>query len=90
MRGQGGRGEERLTFSSVCNLSVGGVLFLFCNRFLVLNRTLVLTTLLSRAIASEPAGYIPCQEEGNISYVLENGVGAYSEDPAQMVGLYSG
>jgi len=29
-------------------------------------------------------GYIPCQEEGNVSFVLENGVGAYDEDPAQM------
>jgi 1,2-diacylglycerol 3-beta-galactosyltransferase len=29
-------------------------------------------------------GYIPCQEEGNVSFVLDNGVGAYNEDPAQM------
>ena len=26
-------------------------------------------------------GRIPCQEEGNVDFVLENGVGAYSEDP---------
>ena len=25
-------------------------------------------------------GYIPCQEEGNIPYVLENQVGAFSQD----------
>ena len=29
-------------------------------------------------------GYIPCQEEGNVSFVLENGVGAYNEDPREM------
>lgn len=27
------------------------------------------------------AGCIPCQEEGNIPFVLENKVGTYSEDP---------
>ena len=26
-------------------------------------------------------GCIPCQEEGNIPFVLENKVGTYSEDP---------
>ena len=28
------------------------------------------------------AGCIPCQEEGNIPYVIENQVGAYSESPS--------
>jgi 1,2-diacylglycerol 3-beta-galactosyltransferase len=32
-------------------------------------------------------GYIPCQEEGNVSYVLDNGVGAYSEDPAEIANI---
>jgi len=30
------------------------------------------------------SGCIPCQEEGNVSFVLENGVGAYSEDPLRI------
>jgi 1,2-diacylglycerol 3-beta-galactosyltransferase len=29
-------------------------------------------------------GFIPCQEAGNVSFVLENGVGAYEEEPAKM------
>jgi len=29
-------------------------------------------------------GCIPCQEEGNIPYVLENGVGVYSENPEEI------
>mmetsp|Transcript_11323 Transcript_11323/g.47353 ORF Transcript_11323/g.47353 Transcript_11323/m.47353 type:complete len:124 (-) Transcript_11323:297-668(-) len=32
-------------------------------------------------------GYIPCQEEGNVSYVLDNGVGAYSEDPSEIANV---
>jgi 1,2-diacylglycerol 3-beta-galactosyltransferase len=28
------------------------------------------------------AGCIPCQEEGNIPYVIDNQVGAYSESPS--------
>lgn len=30
------------------------------------------------------SGYIPGQEEGNVPYVVENGVGAYSEEPAEI------
>ena len=37
--------------------------------------------------SSPPAGYIPCQEEGNVSYVLDNGVGAYSEDPSEIANV---
>ena len=29
-------------------------------------------------------GFIPCREAGNVSFVLENGVGAYEEEPAKM------
>ena len=34
-------------------------------------------------------GCIPCQEEGNIPFVLDNGVGAYSEDPANIADIIS-
>lgn len=34
-------------------------------------------------------GYIPCQEEGNVSFVLENGVGAYSEKPDEIAEIVS-
>jgi 1,2-diacylglycerol 3-beta-galactosyltransferase len=30
------------------------------------------------------SGHIPGQEDGNVSYVVENGVGAYSRDPQQI------
>jgi len=32
-------------------------------------------------------GFIPCQEEGNVSYVLDNGVGSYSENPEEMADI---
>ena len=35
-------------------------------------------------------GFIPCQEAGNVSYVLENGVGAYDEDPEAMARIVAG
>jgi 1,2-diacylglycerol 3-beta-galactosyltransferase len=35
-------------------------------------------------------GFIPGQEEGNVPFVTENGVGAYSEDPAQIAAILSG
>jgi 1,2-diacylglycerol 3-beta-galactosyltransferase len=35
-------------------------------------------------------GFIPCQEAGNVSYVLENGVGAYDEDPEAMAKIVAG
>ena len=31
----------------------------------------------------------PCQEEGNVSFVLENGVGAFSEDPVEISQIIS-
>jgi 1,2-diacylglycerol 3-beta-galactosyltransferase len=34
-------------------------------------------------------GFIPGQEEGNVPFVTENGVGAYSEDPAQIAAILS-
>lgn len=34
-------------------------------------------------------GCIPCQEEGNIPYVLDNDVGAYSEEPEQIAEIVS-
>lgn len=34
-------------------------------------------------------GFIPCQEEGNVSFVLENGVGAFSEDPVEISQIIS-
>lgn len=36
------------------------------------------------------AGCIPCQEEGNIPYVIENGVGAYSEEPQTIAHIVAG
>ncbi len=33
------------------------------------------------------SGYIPGQEEGNIPYVVENGVGAYERDPAALAAI---
>lgn len=33
------------------------------------------------------SGYLMGQEEGNVSYVLENGVGAYSDDPQRVAGI---
>ena len=35
-------------------------------------------------------GFIPCQEAGNVSYVLENGVGAYDENPDKMASIVAG
>ncbi len=35
------------------------------------------------------SGYIPGQETGNIPYVVDNGVGAYSEDPHQIAAILS-
>lgn len=35
------------------------------------------------------SGYIPGQEEGNVPYVVENGVGAYNEDPAEIAAIVS-
>jgi len=35
-------------------------------------------------------GFIPGQEEGNVPFVTENGVGAYNEDPAQIGAILSG
>lgn len=34
-------------------------------------------------------GCIPCQEEGNIPYVLQNGVGEYSENPDKIAEIIS-
>ena len=34
-------------------------------------------------------GFIPGQEEGNVPFVLENGVGAYSEEPAEIAAIVS-
>lgn len=34
-------------------------------------------------------GFIPGQEEGNVPFVLENGVGAYSEEPAEIAAILS-
>ena len=34
-------------------------------------------------------GFIPGQEEGNVPFVTENGVGAYSEAPAQIAAILS-
>lgn len=34
-------------------------------------------------------GCIPCQEEGNIPFVLENKVGTYSEDPDEIAASVS-
>jgi len=34
-------------------------------------------------------GCIPCQEEGNIPYVLQNGVGTYSEHPMEIAQIIS-
>lgn len=34
-------------------------------------------------------GCIPCQEEGNIPYVLQNEVGAYSEEPEKIAEVVS-
>ena len=33
------------------------------------------------------SGYIPGQEEGNVPFVIDNGVGAYSEDPVQIAAI---
>jgi 1,2-diacylglycerol 3-beta-galactosyltransferase len=35
------------------------------------------------------SGYIPGQEEGNVTYVVKHGVGAYSSDPQQMAEIIS-
>jgi len=35
------------------------------------------------------SGYIPGQEEGNVPYVIESGVGGYSEDPAEIAAILS-
>ena len=32
-------------------------------------------------------GCVPCQEEGNIPYVLENKVGAFCKDPVGIAGI---
>lgn len=32
-------------------------------------------------------GFIPCQEEGNVSFVLDNRVGSYSESPEEMADI---
>ena len=34
-------------------------------------------------------GFIPGQEEGNVPFVTENGVGTYSEDPSQIAAILS-
>lgn len=34
-------------------------------------------------------GNVPCQEEGNIPYVLDNGVGAFETDPVKIAGIMS-
>ncbi|HEY65733.1 MAG TPA: glycosyltransferase [Caldilineae bacterium] len=33
------------------------------------------------------SGFIPGQETGNVPYVVENGVGAYAEDPEEIAGI---
>jgi 1,2-diacylglycerol 3-beta-galactosyltransferase len=35
-------------------------------------------------------GNVPCQEEGNIPYVVDNGVGAFETDPARIAGVLAG
>lgn len=35
------------------------------------------------------SGFIPGQEEGNVPFVVDNGVGAYSEDPAEIGAILS-
>jgi 1,2-diacylglycerol 3-beta-galactosyltransferase len=35
------------------------------------------------------SGYIPGQEEGNVPYVVEKGVGVYSQDPEEMAAMVS-
>lgn len=35
------------------------------------------------------SGYIPGQEEGNVPFVVDHGVGAYTEDPAEMAQIVS-
>ena len=35
------------------------------------------------------SGYIPGQEEGNVPYVVDNGVGAYCEDPVEIAAVIS-
>jgi 1,2-diacylglycerol 3-beta-galactosyltransferase len=32
-------------------------------------------------------GNVPCQEEGNIPYVVDNGVGAFETDPAEIAAI---
>jgi len=39
------------------------------------------------------SGYVPGQEEGNVTYIVKNGAGAYSRDPeqiAEIIGLWLG
>ena len=36
------------------------------------------------------SGFIPGQEEGNVPFVVENGVGSYSADPAEIAAILSG
>ena len=36
------------------------------------------------------SGFIPGQEEGNVPFVVENGAGSYSEDPAEIAAILSG
>tara|TARA_B100000405_G_scaffold297629_1_gene253693 strand:- start:80 stop:346 length:267 start_codon:yes stop_codon:yes gene_type:complete len=38
-------------------------------------------------VLAPSSGYIPCQEEGNVSFVLDNGVGSYSENPEEMADI---
>ncbi len=48
---------------------------------------------MARGLPMVLSGYLMGQEEGNVSYVLENGVGAYSDDPhriAAVVGRWFG
>jgi 1,2-diacylglycerol 3-beta-galactosyltransferase len=62
---------------------------MICGIPIVLNGTEILVIYIS-VILIFPAGCIPCQEEGNIPYVIENGVGAYSEEPQTIAHIVAG
>eukprot|EP00982_Pelagococcus_subviridis_P009052 30897-Pelagococcus_subviridis.AAC.14 len=76
-----GMGKLEATAEALSQTSV------ICGRNEKLARTLAARTWPLKMVIK--ARFIPCQEEGNVSFVLENGVGAFSEDPVEISQIIS-